>query len=65
MKLWMTIALITSSSFAGGCANVESVRKPDVEANIKVWRTKDGLVMQTTVDGKTYVTTMNVRGIYE
>ncbi len=65
MRLWTTIALITFSSFVGGCANVGSVRKPDVEANIKVWRTKDGLVMHTTVDGKTYVTTMDVRGIYE
>jgi hypothetical protein len=53
------------SSLSGGCVSVESVRKPDVEATIKVWRVRDGLVMYTTVDGKTYVTKMDVRGIYE
>ena len=65
MKLWIIFALITFSSLSGGCVSVQSVRKPDVEATIRVWSTKDGLVMHTTVDGKTYVTTMDVRGIYE
>ena len=65
MRLWTTIALITFSSFVGGCANVESVRKPDVEAKIKIWRTKDGIITQTTVDGKTYRTTTDFEGIYE
>lgn len=44
---------------------MESVRKPDVEAAIKIWRTYDGIITQTTIDGKTYRTKTSFEGIYE
>lgn len=65
MRPWTTIALIMSLSLSGGCASVESVRKPDVEATIKIWRTYDGIITQTTIDGKTYRTKTSFEGIYE
>jgi len=62
MKWIAAITLIVFSSLLLGCA---SVREPDVKATIKVWRTIDGIVTHTTVDGVTYVTTMDVEGVYE
>jgi len=62
MKWIVAITLIVFSSLLLGC---QSVRDPDVTANIRVWRTVDGLVMHTTVDGVTYVTKMDVKGIYK
>ena len=62
MKWIVAITLIVFSSLLLGC---QSVRDPDVTAKIRVWRTVDGLVMHTTVDGVTYVTKMDVKGLYK
>ena len=62
MKCLLVVTLTVFLSLPLGC---KSVRSPDAKATVSIWKTDQGIVTHTTVNGETYVTVTNFEEMYK